>query len=252
MVPRSRLDACHAYNCQLQRRHQEICAQYENLRVQNQDLANKNLDLADKLAAQEELLARHQQRQSEWDQERSRFEGAYASLLDQSRSSPLPRDVSTQLEDLARRYQGIVDFDPATGISKFRSDVLFDSGLAELKPDYTSALADFAAIMNSSSARDLRIMIVGHTDERPIVRDSTRQAHPTNWHLSANRAIAVEQYLEQSGRISPNRMGAVGYGPYQPVASGRSPDALAKNRRVEIFVLSPDAPIVGRTNGASY
>lgn len=247
LVPKSRLDACQTYNCQLQRKNQEVCAQYENLRLQNQELANKSLDAEDKLAQQEELLASFQRRTAEWDQERNQLAGKYASLLDQGRSNPLPHRVQQKLEDFARRHPEFVDFDPETGISKFKSDVLFEKGKADLLPDHQSALNEFAAIFQDPSGKPLRIMVVGHTDETPIVRDATKQAHQTNWHLSAHRAIAVEQYLESAG-IDPHRMGAVGYGPYQPVASGRSGESLKKNRRVEIFVLAPDAAVVGRTD----
>jgi chemotaxis protein MotB len=217
MVPSSRLDDCHAYNCQLQRRHQEVCALYANLQHQNQELANKNLDLEDKLAAQDQQLAGFEQRRAEWDRE---------------------------LDDLRSRAAALGD--PATGISKFKADVLFESGSANLRPEALAALGEFANIFQDSSGRSLMIAVVGHTDVNQIKRPETAKRYETNWDLSTDRSNAVVKYLQHSG-IEPNRMVSVGYGPYQPIASGKSPDALARNRRVEIYVLAPDSPMVGRT-----
>lgn len=242
-VPKSRLDACHAYNCQLQRKNQEVCAQYENLRLQNQELANKNLDLDDQVAAQERLIAGHEQRQGEWDREREEMYGKFAGLSDRN---PLPKRVIYNLQDFAQRYPEFVEVDPETGISKFKSDVLFDLGQAHLKPESERMLQDFAKIFQDPSGRALQIMVVGHTDTTQIKRPETRAKYETNWDLSTDRANSVVKYLERSG-IEGTRMGAVGYGPYQPVVSGRTADALAKNRRVEIYILAPDAPVVGRT-----
>jgi chemotaxis protein MotB len=245
LVPKSRLDACQAYSCELQRKNQEICAQYENLRLQNQDLANKSLDAEEKLAQQEELLARYEREMAGFRQDRDKMEAAYASLLDQSRSNPLPRDVRSRLEDFARQHPEFVEVDSELGIAKFRSDVLFASGQAELRPESQAVLSEFASIFQQGSGRPLKIMVVGHTDRTRIAKPETSAKHPTNWYLSAHRAIAVEEYLERAG-IEPNRMGVVGYGQHQPI----DPKDLAKNRRVEIFVLAPDAPIVGRVDAS--
>jgi chemotaxis protein MotB len=249
-VPKSRLDACHAYNCQLQRKNQEVCALCENLRLQNQELANKNLDLDDQVAAQERLLAGYEQRQGDWDREREEMYGKVAGLIDNR--SPLPKNIRYKLEDFAQRYPEFVDVDPETGISKFKSDVLFDLGQAQLRPESERVLQDFAKIFQDPSGKALQIMVVGHTDTTQIKRPETRAKYETNWDLSTDRANSVVKFLERSG-IEGSRMGAVGYGPYQPVVGGRTTDALAKNRRVEIFILAPDAAVVGRSGrGDSY
>ncbi len=241
MVPRSQLVACQTYSCQLQRRNQEICAQLQNLRTQNQELANKALDA-------EEQLARYEKRAGEWDEERNKLQSLYSSAVE-GRGASLPRSVRYRLEDFAERYPEYVEVDAESGISKFKSNVLFGKGQAELLPDAQAVLSEFASIFQDPAGKSLRIMVVGHTDETPIVKSTTRQAHQTNWHLSAHRAIAVEEYLAAAG-IEPRRIGIVGYGPYQPLSRGRQEKDLAQNRRVEIYVLAPDAPIVGRTDQA--
>jgi len=242
MVPKSRLDAAMAYNCQLQRQNRDACAQLENLKVQNQELANKNLDLEDQVAAQEKMLSNYERRRAEWDRDLEDLRGRFAGMDGQSQ---LPSKVRYNLQNFAQRYPDFVDVDPETGISKFKSDVLFDSGQAHLRPESERVLRDFAKIFQDPSGRALQIMVVGHTDTQQIRKPETKARYESNWDLSTDRANAVVKYLEGSG-IEGTRMGAVGYGPYQPAERGRSADALAKNRRVEIYVMAPDAPVVGR------
>jgi chemotaxis protein MotB len=229
----------------LQRRHQEVCALYANLQHQNQELANRNLDLEDKLAAQDQQIAGYEQRRSEWDRELVDLRNRAAALGDTQ--SPLPTKTRHKLEDFARRYPEFVEVDPNTGISKFKADVLFESGSAKLRPEALAALGEFANIFQDSTGRSLMIAVVGHTDVNQIKRPETAARYETNWDLSTDRSNAVVKYLQQSG-IEPGRMVSVGYGQFQPIASGRSTDALARNRRVEIYVLAPDSPMVGRTN----
>ena len=73
------------------------------------------------------------------------------------------------------------------------------------------------------------LRIDGHTDARPI--GGGRFA--SNWDLSAARAIAVVQYLIGKG-IPPQRLMAAGFGEFQPIEPGDSPEALARNRRIEV------------------
>jgi len=69
----------------------------------------------------------------------------------------------------------------------------------------------------------------GHTDIRPI---STAE-FPSNWELSSARAISVVRYLMSQG-IAPEHLVAAGFGEFQPIDTGTSEAALAKNRRIEL------------------
>jgi len=69
----------------------------------------------------------------------------------------------------------------------------------------------------------------GHTDIRPI---STAE-FPSNWELSSARAISVVRYLMSQG-IAPQHLVAAGFGEFQPIDTGTSEEALAKNRRIEL------------------
>jgi chemotaxis protein MotB len=152
-------------------------------------------------------------------------------------SSPLSGDVTHALEDLVRKYPEF-EFDPQTGVSKFQTDILFDTGSDALKPNAAPLLRDFAAIMNKASARDLHVLVVGHTDNRRVAKPQTKAKHPDNMYLSTNRAHAVRKALQAAG-LSESRFGAAGYGPYQPVAANADPKGRERNRRVEIFVMAP-------------
>jgi chemotaxis protein MotB len=73
------------------------------------------------------------------------------------------------------------------------------------------------------------LRVDGHTDVRPI---NTPQ-FPSNWALSASRAIAVVQYLIGKG-VPPQRLVAAGFGEFQPIDPGTTDEAYARNRRIEL------------------
>ncbi len=166
--------------------------------------------------------------------------------------SNLPAGVSGRLAALAERYPSL-QFDPQTGISKLDTDVLFDSGNDELKPGAEQLLGEIAQIFGSPESRELKLMVVGHADSQGIKGVELRSRYPTNWHLSAGRALAVADWLRGSG-IPENRMGVAGFGQFQPIASNDSEDTRSRNRRVEIYVLGPETPVVGwaDTSGRFY
>jgi chemotaxis protein MotB len=155
----------------------------------------------------------------------------------------VPPGVSTRLADLAERYPSL-QFDPNAGVCKFDVDLMFDSGQAELKPQGERILREFAEIFQSPDARDMKIMVVGHADALGIKGREVRERYPNNWHLSAGRALAVADHLRAAG-IPENRMGVAGFGQHQPLASNDTPESRQRNRRVEIFVLAPETPLVG-------
>jgi len=137
-------------------------------------------------------------------------------------------------------------FDPQTGVAKLDTDILFDSGKDELKPGAAKLLAEMARVLNASDAADLRLMVVGHTDDQPIAKTQGNEAFPTNFHLSTARALAVAKELRRQG-VKHDRMGVAGFGSHQPIAPNTSAAERHKNRRVELFVLAPDVPVVGWT-----
>lgn len=159
-------------------------------------------------------------------------------------NNPLSGAANRRFEDLARKYSEF-EFDPATGVSKFNGDLLFATGSDQIQTAGYQILQEFADIMNSGDARQFDILVVGHTDDQPVVKTATKSKHETNWDLSAHRATAVVRTLAKTGLSEP-RMGLAGYSKYQPKVANVSDNARQQNRRVEIFILAPDAAVAGR------
>jgi chemotaxis protein MotB len=115
----------------------------------------------------------------------------------------------------------------------FQSEVLFAAGLAQISSDGQAELAKLAdAIqeLESEIPDDVNwvLRIDGHTDQRPI---NTPQ-FPSNWELSAARAIAVTKYLVAEG-VSAQHLVAAGFGDSRPIDAGDTEEAYARNRRIE-------------------
>ena len=132
------------------------------------------------------------------------------------------------------------EYDAATGLHKFHSDVLFDLGSDAIRSEAGPILKEFASNLKSGAASGLRILVVGHTDDQNIVRPETAAKHPTNWHLSTDRADAVILQLQKQG-VDAERIAAMGYSEFHPLESSVSESARQRNRRVELFVV-PNEP----------
>lgn len=122
----------------------------------------------------------------------------------------------------------------------FVSEVLFDSGKAELRADSLAKLDKVASVLQTTVS-DLDVGIEGHTDNVPIKYSGWK----SNWELSTSRALSVLHYLVDTKNISPERLSATGYGEFHPVASNETKEGKQKNRRVEIVIL-PKAVKAGR------
>jgi len=147
------------------------------------------------------------------------------------------------LADLSRQFDWLV-FDPDTGASKFDTDVLFESGQTEIRPDARKVLDQLANLLEAPEASELRIMVVGHADDRQVARKPLREVHPDNWSLSTARALEVAKYLQKVG-VSDRQIGVAGYGSHQPITPNTTAAERHLNRRVEIFVMGPETPVVG-------
>jgi len=119
--------------------------------------------------------------------------------------------------------------------------ILFDSGRAEIKPDGKRVLDKISSLLLNKYP-DRQIRVEGHTDNVPISgRLQTR--FPTNWELSAARAISAVRYLQEKNSVDPNRLAAVGFGQYHPIETNDTPEGKARNRRIEIVLLPPEPEI---------
>ncbi len=114
--------------------------------------------------------------------------------------------------------------------------ILFDSGKAEVKPEGVAVLQKVVEILKN--VKDKAIRIEGHTDNVQISGELARR-YPTNWELSAVRAINVARFLQSQG-IDPTLLSACAYGEYRPVAPNDTEEGKAKNRRIEIILVPKD------------
>ena len=148
----------------------------------------------------------------------------------------LPMELSIMLQDFAKTSE-MVTFDEATGMLKFKSDLLFASGSDVVNADAAKAIAELSKIMKSKAAAEFDLVVAGHTDNVRIAKASTKAKHPTNWHLSAHRAISVMNQMSKNG-IQNTRLSIRGFGEFRPVEKNKGgKKGNAKNRRVEIFIV---------------
>jgi len=115
----------------------------------------------------------------------------------------------------------------------FQSEVLFDAGQADVNQaalPQLDSLADAILQLETEIPTDINwvLRIDGHTDSRPI----SNARFPSNWELSAARAISVAQYLVSQG-VSPNRLVAAGFGEFTPLDPAETDEAYRRNRRIE-------------------
>ena len=117
----------------------------------------------------------------------------------------------------------------------FQSEVLFAAGSADLGADGQRELATLGAVLREVAGEmppDLNwiLRVDGHTDKIPV---GSRARYADNWELSQARALSVVRYLVEREGVPPARLAAIGFGEYQPIDTGDTPEALAKNRRIE-------------------
>ncbi len=242
---------------QLEMAHRRTEAEKQNLETELYDARSNNENLRVKLAAAEDKLADREKVVTNLQSENEGLQKAFGkaqSTLETLASkdmftdpivieTKLPAELDSALKDFAGQHPSEVKYDPQRGIVKWTSDLVFALGSDIVKDSARDSLTQFADIMKSPAAQGFDVLVVGHTDDRPISRPETRQKHPTNWHLSAHRAIAVGNVLIDRG-ITPERVGVTGFGEYRPIADNATEAGRQQNRRVEIYVV-PSGSIGG-------
>ena len=212
--------------------HQLLQSQQE---VDN--LSNDNKALRTQLADAHQNFDSARNRNEQLSGELDRLAGDFQQLqveVGTLATGPLPSDLNRMLAELAAANPGVVSFDQQQGMLRFSSDVTFDLGSAALSTEADTTIDTLATILESPEGEAFEICIVGHTDNVPIGRPETRRNHPTNMHLSAHRAISVQEALVDSGVTAPRIMVA-GFGQFRPLVPNDKKGS-AENRRVEIYL----------------
>jgi len=207
-----------ANTLRLEQMKKQLEAAQQTDSIEAESLKQQIAALEEDLAKKKELIASMQQR-----------------LL--MGGAALPVELSTMLEDFAKQQPDMVEYDSSRGIVKFKSDLLFDKGSDTVAASATEAVKSLSTILNSEQGRKFDVIIAGHTDDIPIQKPDTRVKHPTNWHLSSHRAIAVLNVMSGNG-IESKRMSIRGFGEFRPVAENKpSRGGNPQNRRVEIYIV---------------
>ena len=118
----------------------------------------------------------------------------------------------------------------------FSSEVLFESGAAELSPAGEAEISKVGATLRRIADEipdgiDWIIRVDGHTDDTPL---SPSAEYSDNWELSQARALSVVRYMIENEGIRPDRLSANGFGEYQPISTEDNAGGRARNRRIEL------------------
>jgi chemotaxis protein MotB len=118
------------------------------------------------------------------------------------------------------------------------ADAFYESGSAELTPEGLAVIDKMGRFLSDDEFRDNDIRVEGHTDNSPVSPDSPfYDTYPTNWELSAARAVKVVRIFNEEHGINGETLEAIGLGEYQPVETNDIEEGRAYNRRIEIVIM---------------
>jgi chemotaxis protein MotB len=159
---------------------------------------------------------------------------------ERDRLAVLTQSMLTALSPLVSQGKVTVTWS-ARGVSlELNANALFKQGKATLEPDAVAALSALVPVLRDDPHA---VEVAGHTDDVPI----SSVEFPSNWELSAARAASVIRLLADGG-LPPGRFTAVGHGANLPVETNETPEGRARNRRVDITILS-SLPLLDPTDG---
>ena len=145
------------------------------------------------------------------------------------------QDVFNVIKRDIQKLEGIEVSQSEEGVKvTMGATVLFASGSSDLSGDGKHVLDRL--VRSLISRQNIKIIVSGHTDDRPIP-DPLKDTYPTNWELSSARALTVLHYLHVRG-IEENRLEMRAFGSTRPVAPNDTPEGRARNRRIEILIQS--------------
>jgi len=199
-------------------------SEIQDLNSSKDDLLVKVNNLEqEKAALEQELEDRLASVSKEKEEEIRRVQATYDTLVSDLKAEIEEGQITiTQLAD--RLSVSMVD------------RILFPSGEAAITAEGLKVLERVGNVLKNTERKVIRVE--GHTDNIPISQKLV-ETFPTNWELSAARAINVVRFLQDRVGIAPARLEAVGLSEFHPVATNTTPDGRSQNRRIEISLL-PD------------
>ena len=236
-------------NTRLKEQIDRLTAEKEKLTAEKNNLTADRNDLDARLVAKTEELARTiaettraieelKNKNAELEGDKQMLRESIA-LLKKTKEEEV-QTVSRTYEDLLNEMKGEIE-QGQIAITELKGKltvdvvdkILFDSGRAEVKPEGLDVLKRVVEILKTVTDKIIRVE--GHTDNVPIAGTLAKR-YPTNWELSAARAINITRYLEKEG-LDPALLSAAALGEYQPVADNETPEGRAKNRRIAIILI---------------
>jgi chemotaxis protein MotB len=238
-------DVLTADNAALKVAYDKLKSEAAGLGKDKLSLSRDKGELEQVLKAKTDTLSQNisdlRQRISELEGENKKLKDDIANL--QKVKEDKVKEVSSTYEQLLQNMkseiaQGQVTISELKGklTVNMEAAILFDSGKAEVKDDGLAILMKMVDTLKA--VKDKAIRIEGHTDNVQITGALIR-VFPTNWELSAARAINVARYLQQQG-IDPAMLSAAAFAEYKPVADNSTKEGKAKNRRIEITLVARD------------
>ena len=159
-------------------------------------------------------------------------------LLRFDETTPVEREAEKEVVPLSEQLAQALHTLPSKSIKTVDDGAVislggatFITGSDELSVEALVAVSQLAQPLVANKAA---VRIAGHTDNVPI----SGGRFPSNWELSAARAISVARVLIASG-VPPQRIAVVGYADTKPLASNETEFGRQENRRVEVFVRAP-------------
>ena len=146
----------------------------------------------------------------------------------------IAKEIEQAMGDLIRAGLVKVRRNPHAVEVEINTNVLFPTGSATLTPPARAVVNQLANVLRGFTHS---IHVEGFTDDLPI----SSALFPSNWELSAGRAASVVHLFTEAG-IAPERMVAMGYGQYRPVADNGTPEGRTRNRRVVLVIQATSAP----------
>jgi chemotaxis protein MotB len=226
----------------LQRENASLKNELATAGKENERLASDRTDLERALKSKSDQLGKNvvelRQRVSSLEDDNARLARELAEA--QKVREEKVRELSSTYDQLVDKMKSEIEKGQVT-ISELKGKltvnlveaILFDSGKADVKPGGLVVLGKVIEILKTVTDKNIRIE--GHTDNVQIT-GSLAQRYPTNWELSAARAINVARYLQKQA-IDPAGLSAIAFGEFRPVADNSTLEGREKNRRIEIVLV---------------
>lgn len=204
----------------------------EDARREASFLAQERSTLKSRVSDVEHMLGELRAESSELEARVQEKEAQLAEL--QSMQDELVSELEQEIADgqiQVRRLRGQLRVDMV-------DEILFSSGEATLKEEGRAVLMKVASVLVHAN----RVaQVQGHTDNVPI-RGRLAERFPTNWELSAARAVNVVRFLQEEAGLDPQSLSATGLSEYRPRATNDTDEGRQKNRRIEILLVPPFEP----------